>query len=80
VRRSALDGYATADRMAEVGRAGGADNRYPATDLGKQMALMAGLIKGGVARAVTTPASPATISTPPSSGRTRTCCASCPGR
>jgi uncharacterized protein (DUF1501 family) len=48
VRRSALDGYAAADRMAEVVRAGGADGRYPATDLGKQMALMAGLIKGGV--------------------------------
>ena len=48
VRRSALDGYVAADRMAEVIRAGGADNRYPATDLAKQMALMAGLIKGGV--------------------------------
>jgi uncharacterized protein (DUF1501 family) len=48
VRRSALDGYATADRMAEVVRAGNTDNRYPATDLGKQLALMAGLIKGGV--------------------------------
>jgi hypothetical protein len=47
VRRSALAGYTTADRMAEVVRAAGADNRYPATDLGKQMALMAGLIKGG---------------------------------
>jgi uncharacterized protein (DUF1501 family) len=48
VRRSALDGYAAADRMADVLRAAGADGRYPATDLGKQMALMAGLIKGGV--------------------------------
>jgi uncharacterized protein (DUF1501 family) len=48
VRRSALDGYATADRMAEVVRAGTADSRYPATELGKQMALMAQLIKGGV--------------------------------
>jgi uncharacterized protein (DUF1501 family) len=48
VRHSALDGYATADRMAGVVRAGGADARYPATELGKQMALMAGLIKGGI--------------------------------
>jgi uncharacterized protein (DUF1501 family) len=48
VRRSALDGYAAADRMAEGVRTAGADGRYPATDLAKQMALMAGLIKGGV--------------------------------
>ncbi len=48
MRRGALDGYATADRMAEVSRASGADARHPAADLGKQMALMAGLIKGGV--------------------------------
>jgi uncharacterized protein (DUF1501 family) len=48
VRRSAVDGYATADRMAEVVRSSGADNRYPAADLGKQLALMAGLIKRGM--------------------------------
>ncbi len=48
VRRSALDGYATADRLAEVARAGGANARYPASELGKQMALVARLIKGGV--------------------------------
>jgi uncharacterized protein (DUF1501 family) len=48
VRRSALDGYATADRMAQVARAAGGDARYPASALGKQMALVAGLIKGGI--------------------------------
>jgi uncharacterized protein (DUF1501 family) len=34
--------------MAEVVRAADGDARYPATELGKQMALMARLIKGGV--------------------------------
>jgi len=48
VRRSALDGYATADRMAEVVRAADSGARYPATELGKQMGLMARLIKGGI--------------------------------
>jgi uncharacterized protein (DUF1501 family) len=48
VRRSALDGYATADRMAEVVRAADRDGRYPATELGRQMEMMARLIKGGV--------------------------------
>ncbi len=48
VRRSALDGYATADRMAGVVRAADRDARYPASELGKQMELMARLIKGGI--------------------------------
>ncbi|HEX5273517.1 MAG TPA: DUF1501 domain-containing protein [Gemmataceae bacterium] len=48
VRRSAVDGYATADRMAGVVRAADRDSRYPATELGKQMELMARLIKGGI--------------------------------
>ncbi len=48
VRRSALDGYATADRMAEVVRAADRDGRYPTTDLGNQLGLMARLIKGGL--------------------------------
>jgi uncharacterized protein (DUF1501 family) len=48
VRRSALDAYATADRMAEVarGRADGAS--YPTTDLGNHLRLMARLIKANV--------------------------------
>jgi uncharacterized protein (DUF1501 family) len=48
VRRSALDGYASADRMAEVVRDADADGRYPATELARQLGLMARLIKGGV--------------------------------
>jgi uncharacterized protein (DUF1501 family) len=48
VRRSALDGYATADRMAEVVRAADSASRYPATELGQQLGLMARLIKGGI--------------------------------
>jgi uncharacterized protein (DUF1501 family) len=48
VRRCALDGYATADRMAEVVRAADRDGRYPATELGKQMEMMARLIKGSI--------------------------------
>ncbi len=48
VRRSALDGYATAERMADVVRAADGSARYPATDLGQQLRLVARLIKGGV--------------------------------
>jgi uncharacterized protein (DUF1501 family) len=48
VRRSALDGYATADRMAQVVRAGDGRGRYPASALGQQLGLMARLIKGGI--------------------------------
>jgi uncharacterized protein (DUF1501 family) len=48
LRQSALDGYATADRMAGVVRAADGDARYPASELGHQMRLMARLIKGGI--------------------------------
>jgi uncharacterized protein (DUF1501 family) len=48
VRRSAVDGYATAERMAEVVRAGDGAGRYPASELGQQLGLMARLIKGGI--------------------------------
>jgi uncharacterized protein (DUF1501 family) len=48
VRRSALDGYATADRMADVVRAADGGARYPASELGRQLGLMARLIKGGI--------------------------------
>jgi uncharacterized protein (DUF1501 family) len=47
VRRSTLDAYATADRMAAVAAARDADTRYPTTDLAGQFRLMARLIKGG---------------------------------
>src|SRR5579884_1984684 len=47
VRRSALDAYATADRMAAVAAAGDAGARYPTTELAAQLRLMARLIKGG---------------------------------
>jgi uncharacterized protein (DUF1501 family) len=45
VRRSALDAYATADRMAEVMRAGDGGARYPATQLAADLRLIARLIK-----------------------------------
>jgi uncharacterized protein (DUF1501 family) len=48
VRRSALDGYASADRMAEVVRAADGRGRYPASEPGQQLGLMARLIKGGI--------------------------------
>jgi uncharacterized protein (DUF1501 family) len=48
VRRSAVDGYATADRMAEVVRAADGKSRYPASKLGEQLGLMARLIKAGI--------------------------------
>jgi uncharacterized protein (DUF1501 family) len=47
VRRSALDAYATADRMAAVAAAGDAGAGYPTTELASQMRLMARLVKGG---------------------------------
>jgi uncharacterized protein (DUF1501 family) len=48
VRRGALDGYATAGRMAEVVRGSGGDGSYPATELARRLRLMARLIKGGI--------------------------------
>ena len=45
VQRSALDAYATADRMAEVARREDSGARYPATELASQLRLMARLIK-----------------------------------
>ena len=45
VQRSALDAYATADRMAEVARLEDSGSRYPATELASQLRLMARLIK-----------------------------------
>jgi uncharacterized protein (DUF1501 family) len=47
VRRSALDAYATSERMAQVLRAEDKGARYPATGLAGQLRLIARLIKGG---------------------------------
>jgi uncharacterized protein (DUF1501 family) len=47
VRRSLLDAYATADRLKEVARAEGAGARYPATELGGDLRLVARLMKAG---------------------------------
>ncbi len=47
VRRSMLDAYATADRLTEASRAGGAGSRYPATALGGRLQLIARLRKAG---------------------------------
>ena len=47
VRRSTLDAYATADRIAELARGRGDDARYPATGLGERLHNVARLLKGG---------------------------------
>jgi uncharacterized protein (DUF1501 family) len=48
VQRSALDAYATADRMAAAARARDGEARYPSSGLAEQFRLMARLIKGDV--------------------------------
>jgi uncharacterized protein (DUF1501 family) len=45
VQRSALDAYATADRMAEMCRAPDSSSGYPATNLASQLRLVARLMK-----------------------------------
>jgi uncharacterized protein (DUF1501 family) len=52
VQRSALDAYATADRMAEAAGAREDGGRYPATELGGQLRLVARLIRAGFATRV----------------------------
>jgi uncharacterized protein (DUF1501 family) len=47
VRRQALDGYATADRMAEVLKGEKDGPTYPATDLAAHLQLIARLVKAG---------------------------------
>jgi uncharacterized protein (DUF1501 family) len=47
VRRSVLDAYATAGRMAEVARAGGGGLRNPPTALAERLGLIARLLKSG---------------------------------
>jgi uncharacterized protein (DUF1501 family) len=52
VRRSALDAYATADRMAELKHARHSGVPYPNTALAEKLSLVAQLLKGGVAARV----------------------------
>jgi uncharacterized protein (DUF1501 family) len=47
VRRSVLDAYATAGRIAEVARAGGGPLRHPSTALAERLGLVARLLKAG---------------------------------
>jgi uncharacterized protein (DUF1501 family) len=47
VRRSVLDAYATAGRMAVVARAGGRSLRNPSTSLAERLGLIARLLKAG---------------------------------
>ncbi len=47
VRRAALDAYATADRLAAVGR-DDSGARYPSTALARRLALIARLLKGNL--------------------------------
>jgi uncharacterized protein (DUF1501 family) len=47
VRRSMLDAYATADRLAAAARAEGGGARYPATALGGRLQLIARLLRAG---------------------------------
>ena len=47
VRRSVLDAYATAGRMAEVARTGGGPLRHPTTALAERLSLIARLLKAG---------------------------------
>jgi uncharacterized protein (DUF1501 family) len=49
VRRSTLDAYTSADRLAEAARTKDTDARYPATALGQRLQLVARLLKGGFA-------------------------------
>ncbi len=52
VRRSTLDAYSTAGRMAELVRSSKQDAVYPDTVLAKKLALVAQLLKGGFAARV----------------------------
>ncbi len=47
VRRTALDAYATSDRLAALGR-DDSKARYPATALAQRLSLIARLLKGGI--------------------------------
>jgi uncharacterized protein (DUF1501 family) len=49
VRRSTLESYTSAERLAEAARVQDADARYPATALAQRLRLVARLLKGGFA-------------------------------
>ena len=49
VRRSTLDAYTSADRLAAAARTKDAGAGYPATELGERLRLVARLLKGGFA-------------------------------
>jgi uncharacterized protein (DUF1501 family) len=51
-RRSALDAYATADRIETLARAARSGGDYPDTPLGKRLALVSQLLKAGFAARV----------------------------
>jgi uncharacterized protein (DUF1501 family) len=48
VRRSMLDAYATADRLARVSKAKQGNTAYPGSDLGERLRLMSRLMKAGL--------------------------------
>jgi uncharacterized protein (DUF1501 family) len=48
LRRSLLDAYTTADRMAAISGAKGGDTSYPDYELGRRLGLVAQLIKAGL--------------------------------
>jgi uncharacterized protein (DUF1501 family) len=52
VRRSTLDAYTTADRMAELARSSKQGGLYPNTALAQKLSLVAQLLKGGFAARV----------------------------
>ncbi|WP_435011009.1 DUF1501 domain-containing protein [Tundrisphaera lichenicola] len=52
VRRSTLDAYAGADRLAELARLEDSSAQYPSTGLGGRLKLVSRLIKGGYASRV----------------------------
>ena len=52
VRRSALDAYTTADRMADLARSSKQDSPYPDTALAQKLSLIGQLMKGGFAARV----------------------------
>ncbi len=52
VRRSTLDAYAGADRLAELARLDDGSARYPSTPLAARLKLVARLLKGGYASRV----------------------------
>ena len=78
VRRSMLDAYASADRVAELtrGRVAGADVSYPNTTLAGRLKTVSQLLKAELPARVFIPSNPATTRTPASRIRISGCSAS----